>query len=156
MRSFDNHPPATSPIATEAGRLLGFAGPVAGRHALIVGAPGPELLCALLRAGCEAALSVREVGKLGERGYDLVLAPCLQDETGATRLARFAARALSPAGRLVARADGAPNGAVCASLARALRQEGFAAIQTRAIPGGALLRADGKMAEWTRAIRCAA
>ena len=39
--------------------LLGFAGAVAGLHALVLDAAGPELLCGLIRGGCLAATSLR-------------------------------------------------------------------------------------------------
>ena len=143
---------------TEAEQMLGFAGPVTGLDALIVGAPGPALLCALLRAECGSALSVRHPGKLGERNHDLVLAPCLADAaTG--QLVHFAAWALAPTGRLVARVEGTARGAACASLTGALRQAGFVAIRTQATPGGTLVRADVPMFGHAQACarpRCAA
>ncbi len=123
-------------------QLLHFAGDVAGSHALIVAAAGPDLICSLLRRGCLMATSLRLAEKPEGHCYDLVVAPAVASAERLDMIIRQANRALVPGGRIVARIAGQPGGSLARVTVRLLRLNGFTAVRTRIMPGEALVRAE--------------
>ena len=123
---------------------LGFAGSIAGSHALILAPNGLDLLCSLLRHGCAAATCLR----LGERSehdaYDLVFAPGIVSAALVGRIIYQAKRALVPKGRFLALvpATALDHDELGALLVRSLRLAGFAAIRTEQAEDGYLVRGD--------------
>ncbi len=127
---------------SRAARLLRFAGPLDGMHALVIGAAPTSLLDALLGSDCAAATCLRDTRLLAEDGQDLLIAPDLDEIAAALRVVRLARRALAPTGRLVASVHGAPSDMLGAALLREIGREGLVAVRTRLLAGSFLLRAD--------------
>jgi hypothetical protein len=133
---------ARLPEDTAEDPLLSLAGDVAGSHALIVAASGPDLLCCLLRRGCLMATSLRLAEKPEGHCYDLVVAPAVASAECLDKIIRQANRALMSGGCLVMRVAGQPGSSLARITVRMLRLNGFTAISTRILPGEALVRAE--------------
>ncbi len=130
---------------TRSGEILSFAGPIAGSHALVIAANGPELMCSLLRQGCAAATALRLSEHADHESYDLVLAPRVVSSAQIGKLIHQAKRALVPTGRFLAFVPAALAGSeqdVAGLLIRSVRLGGFVAVQTRPVQNGLLVRAD--------------
>ena len=125
--------------------LLGFAGPIAGLHALVIAPNGLDLMCNLLRQGCAAATALRSSERFDHESYDLVLAPRVVSAAQLGKLIHQAKRALVPTGRFLAfvpTASADLDQDVAGLLIRSLRLGGFVAVRTRAVADGVLVRAD--------------
>ena len=124
--------------------LLAFAGSVTGSHALVIAPNGLDLLCSLLRHGCAAATSLRPAERSDHEAYDLVIASGVVSTAWVGRLICQAKRALVPTGRFLAFVPAtAPDHAEVAELlVRSIHLAGFAAIETKTLKEGLLVRAD--------------
>ena len=125
--------------------LLRFAGLIAGSHALVIAANGLDLMCGLLRQGCVAATALRLSERSGHEAYDLVLAPRVVSSATIGKLVHQAKRALVPTGRFLAfvpTASAELDHDVAGLLVRSIKLGGFVAVQTKAVAGGLLVRAD--------------
>ncbi|HVY17242.1 MAG TPA: hypothetical protein VHB27_18605 [Rhodopila sp.] len=124
------------PLPDAGAQILGHAGPLAGVRALL-SARDVEVLCALIRSGCRAVTCLKPGSKADRSDYDLVLI----SDTGASPddAIRLAHQALAPTGRIVLGV--AAHKAL--ALTRRLRLNGFRTIRTTALPGLAVVQADG-------------
>jgi hypothetical protein len=134
--------------------LLHFAGTISGSHALVIAPNGLDLMCSLLRQGCSAATTLRLAERPEHKAYDLVLAPQVAASIQVGRLVHQAQRALVPTGRFLAyvpNTAGDPEDDVCGLMVRTLRLAGFAAVRSRIVSDGLLIRADLAAREWVSA-----
>jgi hypothetical protein len=125
--------------------LLGFAGPIAGSHALVIASNGLDLMCSLLQRGCAAATTLRPSERAECETYDLVLAPRVVSSGQVGRLIYQAKRALVPSGRFLACVPvglAEPDQDLAGLLVRSVRLGGFVAVRTRTLKDGLIIRAD--------------
>jgi hypothetical protein len=141
MLQFASASPRPIPFFGPEDPLLDFTGPVGGSHALVVGAKGSALLCALLRRGCLAATSLRPAERPDGRQYDLLIAPGIGSADCLDHLTAQAARALLPTGRLALRVLGRAGSDLVQATLQMLRLHGFTDVQTVMTGGGTLIRA---------------
>lgn len=125
------------PSAEPALALLDGLGPLAGERALILGHGSVELMCALIRGGCEEVTELRIADRPEAGIADLVLVPRLASPDQAAMVAAHARRALVPTGRIVL----AVSGHHAAPVARVLRLHGFSALRRRDGAAGSVLTA---------------
>jgi hypothetical protein len=119
--------------------LLRLSGDLRNTHALIVADYGLDLMCGLIRRGCQAATTLRIGDKANAGDYGLVLVPYATALPSHDDLIRLARRSLTPSGRLIV---GTRNGKAATALARRLRLNGFTNLRSTHLPGLTLLRAD--------------
>jgi hypothetical protein len=117
--------------------MLAAAGPLDGTRAFVAANHGLDLLCALIRQGCQSATCLKP-GVRADRGeHDLVLVPDIEGSAAADEAIRTAHRALAPSGRVVMGVAGDALG-----LSRRLRLNGFRTVRTRAFPGYTVVTAE--------------
>ena len=120
--------------------LLRLAAKIEAGRILIVAEHGFDLLCLVIRRGCQTATSIRPTGRPEAGSADLLLLPCVTDFASLELVIRLAGRVLVPGGRLVV---GLPTcGPSVSALSRRLRLNGFAAMRTAHTPNATVLRAD--------------
>lgn len=137
-KALKTQPPDRSAI------MLAASGPLEGVRAFIAAAHGLDLLCALIRHGCQAAICLKP-GVRADRGeHDLVLIPNVEDADEAVRTAR---RAMTQSGRVVMGVAGT-DGRRSIALSRRLRLNGFHSVRTRVFPGFSIVTAqsNGRLA----------
>ncbi len=126
-----------SPADDPALALLDGLTDLDGERALILGHGAVELMCALIRGGCEEVTELRSVDRPEPRVADLVLVPRLASLEQAAMIAGHARRALVPTGRIVL----GVTGHLAAPVMRVLRLHGFSALHRRDGAGGSVLSA---------------
>ncbi|MDR3537756.1 MAG: hypothetical protein P4L71_14760 [Acetobacteraceae bacterium] len=104
---------------------------------LILGHGAVELMCALIRGGCQEVTELRSCDRPEPHVADLVLVPQLASVEQAAMIAGHARRALVPTGRIVL---GAP-GHLAVPVSRVLRLHGFSGLRRRDGAGGSVLSA---------------
>lgn len=119
--------------------LLRLTGDMSHARALIVAEHGLDLVCGLIRLGCQAAAVLRPGGKPDASAYGLLLVPRVTALPSTDAVVRLARRSLTPNGRFIA---GVPNGRNAAALTRRLRLNGFSTPASIHLPGLTLLCTD--------------
>jgi hypothetical protein len=119
--------------------LLRLAGDIKTTHTLIIADHALDLMCGLIRRGCQAATMLRAGDKPDAGDYGLVLVPYATALLSHEDVIRVARRSLAPRGRLVV---GVRNGRAATELARRLRLNGFTNLRSTHLQGRTLLRAD--------------
>jgi hypothetical protein len=119
--------------------LWRLAGDVRNARALIVAEHGLDLMCGLIRRGCLAATVLRVGDKPDANDYNMLLVPGTTGFPSPDHVIQLARRSLAPNGRLIAVV---PDGRQAVALARRLRLNGFAALQSRHLPDRVMVRAD--------------
>jgi hypothetical protein len=127
--------------ADPVGALLDAAEAGPEDRVMVVGGGAADLLCASIRRGCRAALSVSAPPAHPEP-VDVVLAPRVAEGADMLGIARSAMQALrggASRGRLAMRLLGRGARSRAQALALELAAMGFAAIQIRRPPGGGIV-----------------
>jgi hypothetical protein len=135
LKALKTRPATTAP--DRMALMLAAAGPLDGVRAFVAASHGLDVLCALIRRGCQAATCLKP-GVRADRGeHDLVLVPDIATPAAADEAIRTAHRALTPSGRVVMGVTGD-----AAAVSRRLRLNGFRSIRTRAFPGFSIVTAE--------------
>jgi hypothetical protein len=112
--------------------LLTAAGCVDCVHALVLG-NGIDLVCAMVRSGCPAAVCLKQVVNMPEAEHELVLVPEPARLGTPDVVVRGVRRALKPQGRAVFGIAASPQ--MTLSITRRLRLNGFRNVRTTAYAG---------------------
>jgi hypothetical protein len=121
--------------------MLDIAEPLQGAHALILCTAGPtalDILCGLIRRGCDAASELPPDGRLSIAPTELVLVPVIANLPDADRAIRMARRGLLPCGRIVLRSP--PH--LAPAIAATLRIAGFSDISRHQTSDSTIIAAD--------------
>ena len=108
---------------------------------LVLGEESLEILCALIRIGCEAASEMRAAERPDPHSADLAAAVMPRLHGNLAHLLSQARRALVPAGWMALQADGDPAGSRAWHGGLLLRQAGFLDIRSIGVGGSAILLA---------------
>jgi hypothetical protein len=117
--------------------MLTAAGRLDGTRAFVAASHGLDLLCALIRHGCQSATCLKPGVRGGRGEHDLVLVPDIEGAAAADEAIRTAHCALAPSGRVVMGVAGDALG-----LSRRLRLNGFRSVRTRVFSGYTIVTAE--------------
>jgi len=110
------------------------------KHILVLGGDGPDLMCALLRAGAPRVTHLRSHERLEAGGASLVIVPHVASLDWLERALSPIRRALLANGRLVVCVDPLPT--TQTRVHRMLRLHGFTAIRASRAASSQVLRAE--------------
>jgi hypothetical protein len=129
------------PRETVAGVPLDAFGPVEDEdHILVLGGQGPELMCALLRAGATNVTHLRAFERPEADSASLVIVPRVNSLDWLATALSSIRRALTAHGRIVVFAGGQPGTAI--QIRRMLTLHGMSAIHTQTTSDGQVVSAE--------------
>ena len=114
-----------------AAALLEEAGEVAGDHVLVLGNDGPELMCALLRAGALEVTHLNSHERLDGDSATMVIVPWIASVEWLAAALPSITRALLPTGRIVLRTGDDADAATVGRIRRMLVRHGYSRIHLR-------------------------
>ena len=109
-------------------------------NVIVLGSDGPDLMCALLRAGAPQVTHLRTHERLEAGSASLVIVPRMTSLDWLATALSSIRRALGPSGRLAICVDPLP--ATQNSVRRLLAQHGFAAVRSARAAGRQVLSAE--------------
>ncbi len=135
-------PPAPLPQPPEAGAaLIQDLGSIEDEdHIIVLGQDGPDLMCALIRAGAAQVTHLRSHDRPEAESASLAIVPHVPSLDWLARALPSLRRALIANGRLVVAV--AAQSIARDGIRRMLAQHGFTAIRTRSTAQGQVLRAE--------------
>ena len=110
------------------------------RNIIVLGGDGPDLMCALLRAGAPQVTRLRSHERLEAGSASLVIVPLMTSLDWLATALSSIRRTLHPSGRLAICIDPLP--ATQNSVRRLLSQHGFVAVRSRRAAGRQVLSAE--------------
>jgi hypothetical protein len=134
--------PGASLHSAEAGAVqIDAFGPVEDEdHILVLGGQGPELMCALLRAGAANVTHLRAYERPEADSASLVIVPRVNSLDWLATVLPSIRRALTTTGRIVVRAGGQPG--IVTQIRRMLTLHGLSTIHVQTTSDGQVVSAE--------------
>ncbi|HUN42373.1 MAG TPA: hypothetical protein VMU81_18940 [Acetobacteraceae bacterium] len=133
-------PPQTEPPEPKAALLENLAGIEDEDNILVIGQDGPDLMCALMRAGAAQVTHLRSLGRPEADSASLAIVPQVPSIDWLSKALPSIRRALHANGRLVLSFAAQPI--TKNLLRRVLAVHGFTAVRTRRARTGQILTAE--------------
>ena len=111
--------------------LLEMIGDVKDEHILVLGSDGPDLMCALLRAGAAEVTHLNSNERLESDSATIAIVPSMPSLDWLARALPSIRHALLPTGRVILCAVAAADAIAANLIRRSLIQHGYSAIHTR-------------------------